>query len=203
MVSWHDATPDGRRGGRRKEGEGRYILVDLINNAIVITARMRRPNSGAVADNGSFCLEDWHCGSTLSGTFQVFTPQGLPIITKVLTANILQIGISRNGLLAYGLTANRPTEDRCKLALDDLKEGVELFAVTPQRAFERIGFDEKSMQLVVKVAKGGEYRYGSDGAIIDEDAADAALLSSTNDTDVILTAEALRKSGSVLLSFRR
>jgi hypothetical protein len=194
-VSWNDATPDGRRGGHREEGEGRYILVDLINNAIVVNARMPRPNNGAVADNGSFCLEDWHFGSTLSGTFHVFTSQGLPIITKVLTANILQSRISRNGLLAYCLTANSPTEDGRKLALYDLKEGVELFAVTPQRAFERIGFDEKSMELVVKVSGGGEYRYGADGALVDEDAADAALLSSTNYTDVILTAEAMLKAG--------
>ncbi|OSN67623.1 hypothetical protein BV349_01617 [Pseudomonas syringae pv. actinidiae] len=195
VLSWNDATPDGRRRGHREEGEGRYILVDLINNAIAVNARMPRPNNGAVADNGSFCLEDWHFGSTLSGTFHVFTSQGLPIITKVLTANILQSGISHNGLLAYCLTANSPTEDGRKLALYDLKEGVELFAVTPQRAFERIGFDEKWMQLVVKVSGGGEYRYGADGALVDEDAADAALLSSTNYTDVILTAEAMLKVG--------
>ncbi|WP_227443691.1 tetratricopeptide repeat protein [Pseudomonas cannabina] len=194
-VSWNDATPDGRRGGHREEGEGRYILVDLINNAIVIDARMPRPNNGAVADNGSFCLEDWHFGSTLSGTFHVFTSQGLPIITKVLTANILQSGISRNGLLAYCLTANSSTEDGRKLTLYELKKGVELFAVTPLRAFERIGFDEKLMQLVVKVSGGGEYRYGADGALVDEDAADVALLSSTNYTDVILTAEAMLRVG--------
>lgn len=163
VLSWNDATPDGRRGGHREEGEGRYILVDLIKNAIVIDGRMARPNNGAVADNGSFCLEDWHFGSTLSGTFHVFTSQGLPIITKALTANILQSGISRNGLLAYCLTANSPTEDGRKLALYDLKGGVELFAVTPQRAFERIGFYEKSMQLVVKVSGGGEYHYGLTG----------------------------------------
>lgn len=88
---------DGRRGGHREEGGGRYILVDLINNAIVINARMRRRGQ--------------------------------------------------------------------------LKE--------------RIGFDEKSMQLVVKVSGGGEYRYKADGALVDYDAADAALLSSTNYTDVI------------------
>ncbi len=193
VLSWNDATPDGRRGGHREEGEGRYILVNLINNAIVVDARMPRPNNGAVADNGSFCLEDWHFGSTLSGTFHVFTSQGLPIITKVLTANILHSGISRNGLLAYCLTANSPTEDGRKLALYDLKQGVQIFAVTPQRAFERIGFDEKLMQLVVKVSGGGEYRYGADGALVDEGAADVALLGSTNYSDVILTAESMLK----------
>lgn len=165
MLSWNDATPDGRRGGHREEGEGRYVLLDVKDNAVVVDGRMPRPNNGAVADNGSFCLEDWHFGSTLSGTFHVFTSQGLPVITKVLTANILQSGISRNGLLAYCLTANSPTEDGRKLALYDLKEGVELFAVTPQRAFERVGFDEKLMQLVVKVSGGGEYRYGANGAL--------------------------------------
>ncbi|MCJ2370767.1 tetratricopeptide repeat protein [Pseudomonas sp. RGM 3321] len=194
-ISWKDSTPDGRRGGHREEGDGRYVLIDVANNAVLVDARMPRPNNGAVADNGSFCLEDWHFGSALSGTFHVFTSQGLPVITKVLSANILQSGISRNGLLAYCLTANSPTEDGRKLALYDLKEGVELFAVTPQRAGEHIGFDEKSRQLVVKVSGGGEYRYGADGALVDEDAADEAMLSSTNYTDVILTAEAMLKVG--------
>ncbi|RVU51117.1 hypothetical protein EOL67_13535 [Pseudomonas syringae pv. syringae] len=95
--------------------------------------------------------------------------------------------------MAYCLTANSPTEDGRKLGLYDLKEGVELFAVTPQRAFERIGFDEKLMQLVVKVSGGGEYRYGADGALVDEGAADVALLGSTNYSDVILTAESMLK----------
>jgi hypothetical protein len=49
---------------------------------------MQRPNNGAVADNGSFCLEDWHLGSSLSGTFGVFDSAGNPIVTKELTANI-------------------------------------------------------------------------------------------------------------------
>ncbi|MBC3362451.1 tetratricopeptide repeat protein [Pseudomonas sp. SWRI154] len=97
--------------------------------------------------------------------------------------------------MAYCLTANSPTENGRKLALYDLKEGVELFVVTPQRAFEHIGFDEKSLQLVVKVSGGGEYRYGPDGALVDEDAADEAMLSSTNYTEVILTAEAMLQAG--------
>ncbi|MCQ3014334.1 hypothetical protein NLO83_01745 [Pseudomonas tremae] len=72
-ISWKDSTPDGRRGGHREEGEGRYVLIDVANNAVLVDARMPRPNNGAVADNGSFCLEDWHFGSALSGTFHVFT----------------------------------------------------------------------------------------------------------------------------------
>lgn len=203
MLSWIDATPDGRRGGHREEGEGRYVLLDVKYNAVVVDGRMPRPNNGVVADNGTFCLEGWHFGSTLSGTFHVFTAQGLPIITKVLTANILQSGISRNGLLAYCLTGNSPTEDGRKLVLFNLKERMELFAMTPQRAFERIGFDEASSQLVVTVAGGGEYRYGADGALVDEGAADAAFLSSSNYTDVILAAEAMLKVGRTAVELER
>lgn len=69
------------------------------------------------------CLEDWHFGSALSGTFHVFSAQGAPIITKELSANILDSGISRSGRLAFCTTANSPTEDDHKLALFDLKEG--------------------------------------------------------------------------------
>lgn len=133
LLSWKDSTPDGSRGGYRDSGEGRYVLVDVENNVVRVDARMPRPNNGSVADNGIFCLEDWHFGSTLSGTFHVFSDQGTPIITKELSANILDSGISRSGRLAFCTTASTPTEDANKLFLFDLKEGRQLFAVTPAR----------------------------------------------------------------------
>lgn len=191
LLSWKDSTPDGSRGGHRDAGEGRYVLVDVEGNAVRVDARMARPNNGAVADNGTFCLEDWHFGSTLSGTFHVFSAQGTPIITKELSANILDSGISRSGRLAFCTTANSPTEDANKLFLFDLKQGRELFAVTPARACERFEFDEAALELVAKVVGGGEYRYGPDGALVDEAAADAALLRSTNYSAVIFTAESM------------
>ncbi|SEN24623.1 hypothetical protein SAMN04487857_11288 [Pseudomonas sp. ok272] len=67
--------------------------------------------------------------------------------------------------------------------------------MTPLRAFDRIGLDEEALQLVVTVAGGGEYRYGADGALVDEDAADIGLLASSNYIAVILTAEAMLKVG--------
>ncbi len=193
LLSWKDSTPDGIRGGSRDAGEGRYVLVDVEGNTVRVDARMARPNNGSVADNGTFCLEDWHFGSTLSGTFHVFNEKGVPIITKELSANILDSGISQSGRLAFCTTANSPTEDAHKLFLFDLKEGRQLFAVTPARACERFGFDETALQLVARVAGGGEYRYGTDGALLDESAADDALLASTNYSDVILTAESMLK----------
>jgi hypothetical protein len=193
VLSWKDSTPDGTRGGCRDSGEGRYVLVDVESNVVRVDARMPRPNNGSVADNGTFCLEDWHFGSTLSATFHVFSAQGTPIITKELSANILDSGISRSGRLAFCTTANSPTEDTHKLFLFDLKEGRQLFAVTPARACERFEFDESAQQLVAKVAGGGEYRYGTDGDLVDEGAGDVALLGSTSYSEVILTAESMLK----------
>lgn len=89
LLSWKDSTPDGSRGGSREAGEGRYVLVDVKGNKVRVDARMARPNNGSVANNGTFCLEDWHFGNTLSGTFHVFSGQGAPIITKELSANIM------------------------------------------------------------------------------------------------------------------
>lgn len=198
LLSWKDSTPDGSRGGSREAGEGRYVLVDVEGNTVRVDARMARPNNGAVADNGTFCLEDWHFGSTLSGTFHVFSAQGAPIITKELSANILDSGISQSGRLAFCTTANSPTDDAHKLFLFDIKEGRQLFAVTPARACERFEFDEANLQLVAKVAGGGEYRYGADGALVDEGAANVALLGSTNYSDVILTAESMLKEKPVV-----
>lgn len=65
--------------------------------------------------------------------------------------------------------------------------------VSQPRGSERFEFDEAALQLVAKVAGGGEYRYGADGALVDEGAADVALLRSTNYSAVIITAESMLK----------
>jgi len=159
---------------------------------VAFQGRTPRPNNGAVADNGSFSFEDWHFGNTLSGTFNVFHADGRPIITKELTANIVESGISRNGRLAFCITANSSTEDGHKLFLFDLSIGLELFSVTPQRfRVDGYTFDGKKIELIAKISGGGEYRYGAAGELIDAGKADDAYLHSTSYDAIILTAQKL------------
>lgn len=200
-VSWRDSTPDGSRGGHRESGEGRYLLVNLSTGAVAAQGSLPRPNQGQVADNGTFSIEDWHFGSNLSGTFHVFSADGTPIVLRTFTANILESGLSKNGKLAYCITANSPTEDAGKLTLFDLTTGHVLFSVRPRRfGADKIEFDEKHCQLVFKVSGGGEYRYGADGTILDEHTADDAFLNSSDYSAVILSAESMLKGDSTLLT---
>lgn len=95
------------------------------------------------------------------------------------------------------MTANSPTEDGRKLTLFDLGTGEPLFSVTPKRSVaDRIELDEKNRQVVIKVTGGGEFRYGTDGAIPDLNYAHDAYLRSTDYCSVILTAESLLKKNS-------
>lgn len=203
-VSWRDQTPDGSRGGHRESGEGRYILVNLSTGAVTAQGSMPRPNQGKVADNGTFSIEDWHFGSSLSGTFHVYSADGSSIISRTFTANILESGLSKNGKLAYCMTANSPTEDAAKLTLFDLDTRQMLFSIRPRRfGADKIEFDEKNRQLVFKVSGGGEYRYGADGVILDENSADNAFLHSTDYSAVILTAEAMLKGDTSTLAIEK
>jgi tetratricopeptide (TPR) repeat protein len=151
---------------------------------------MQRPNNGSVADNGSFSLEDWHFGNTLSGTFNVFDNTGNPIVTKELTANILDSGISSNGKLAYCATANSKTEHSYKIFLFDLESGEELFCVTPRTGgIESYAFDEDRKLLIADVKGVGKFRYDRGGNFVDAENLDKANLNSSDYSRIIRAAE--------------
>lgn len=189
-ISWRDSDPAAGRGGHRESGYGEYVLVDLAGDVVSVHGQMQRPNNGAVADNGSFCLEDWHLGSSLSGTFGVFNSAGNPIVTKELTANIFGSGISKNGRLAYCATANSKTEHGYKVILFDLESGDELFCVTPcTQGLETYIFDEERKYLIADVKGVGKFRYDSTGNFVDANNLDKGNLDSSDYSRIIRGAE--------------
>lgn len=191
-ISWRDSDPAVGRGGHRENGFGEYVLADLAGDVVSVHGKMQRPNNGSVADNGSFSLEDWHFGSTLSGTFSVFDRTGIPIVTKELTANILDSGVSRNGKLAFCATANSKTEHSYKIFLFDLETGEELFAVTPRTGgIETYGFDEDRKLLIADVKGVGKFRYDRNGNFVDAENLDKANLGSSDYSRIIRAAEKL------------
>lgn len=189
-ISWRDSDPAAGRGGHRDSGYGEYVLADMAGDVVPAHGKMQRPNNGSVADNGSFCLEDWHLGSSLSSTFNVFDCSGSPIVTKELTANIFGSGISKNGMLAYCSTANSKTEHGYKVFLFDLDTGEELFCVTPgTQGLETYIFDEEKKLLIADIKGVGKFRYDSAGNFVDANKLDKANLDSSDYSRIIRSAE--------------
>lgn len=189
-ISWRDSDPVAGRGGHRESGYGEYVLADLASDVVSAHGKIQRPNNGSVADNGSFCLEDWHLGSSLSGTFNVCDYAGNPIVTKELTANIFGSGISKNGKLAYCATANSKTEHGYKVILFDLESGEELFCVTPcTQGLENYIFDEERKYLIADVKGVGKFRYDSTGNFVDANNLDKGNLDSSDYSRIIRGAE--------------
>ncbi|MBJ2290576.1 tetratricopeptide repeat protein [Pseudomonas sp. MF5691] len=151
---------------------------------------MPRPNNGHVCDTGVFCLEDWHFGSTLSGTFSVFDPSGSVILAKDLTANILTSGISKHGKYAFCATANSPTEDGNKVFLFDLVNRVAMYSVTPKAGWpDSYEVDEGTGELMAQFKDMGSFRYNVHGGFMDADQLGDANLNSSHYDRIILAAE--------------
>jgi hypothetical protein len=84
---------------------------------------MPRPNDGKVEDNGVFILSDWGSIETLNGTFAAFCPDGTPILSRKLKANLFNNGLSPDGRWAVCQTANAPSDDSGRLFVFDLALG--------------------------------------------------------------------------------
>jgi hypothetical protein len=70
---------------------------------------------GKVEDNGVFILSDWGSIETLNGTFAAFCPDGKPILSRKLKANLFNNGLSPDGRWAVCQTANAPSDDSGRL----------------------------------------------------------------------------------------
>lgn len=105
--------------------KGRYLLID--GDALVIDARMERPQHGKVADDGTFILNDSGDSQDLSGTFHAFRGDGSVILSRYYSANPLNNGLSDNARLAVCQTANSPgSPDSSVLSVFDLVAGAEI-----------------------------------------------------------------------------
>jgi hypothetical protein len=203
-ISWRDSDPGAQRGGHRESGLGEFVLADLAGDVVFVHGKMQRPNNGSIADNGTFSLEDWHFGNTLSGTFSVFDNTGKPIVIKELTANILGSGISRNGKLAYCTTANSKTEHSYKIFLFDLETGEELFCATPRTGgIESYAFDEDRKLLIADVKGVGKFRYDRGGNFVDAENLDKANLNSSDYSRIIRAAEKILNEPDICQSRAR
>lgn len=195
IICWSDSDDQQRRGGHRESGHGRYVLYNATQNKIVLQGKLERPNSGNVANNGSFSIEDWHFGGDLSGTFYVFSAKGKQLIRKKLEANIFNSGISDNGRYAVCQTANAPaSEDGNQLIAFDVEKMIQLFSIHPTTGWaDRYKFIEDKSHFAVVINKIGTFRYDIKGNFIDFAKYDAARLRCDRFEVVLLAAEEILK----------
>lgn len=157
---YHIAVIDGDRkgkGGYRKKGKGRYVL--FTDYKVITTGKLERPNFPAVADNGTFCIQDWMFDTrrhNLQGTFYVFSRRGKRLVKRYFKANLMNSAISSDGKYATVATAASPGEvDSATLEIYKLPRGKKVYS-------EQVGlvtsmtFDNKSGLLNASISAIGD-----------------------------------------------
>ena len=171
------------RVGDREGGKGSYLLYNTIQSEIVTKGELERPNSGAVANNGYFSIEEWgFSGSGLSAVFYVYSPLGEIIIKRIFQANIFNSAISKDGKFAVCQTChNSSGPDGNLLIFFDLTKKGELFSVHPiEQWAEKYDFLEDEQILIVTLKDIGEFRYDKFGTFLDYAAYNSARLACSN-----------------------
>lgn len=196
ILGWSDRDTTSGVSGSRDSGHGRYILFNKTESRIEYQGKLERPNSGHVADNGNFSIEDWHFNSGLSGTFYVFSKSGFVLIEKSFSANLYDNAISKNGLLAICQTANSPTGDEGNLLVGfNIKDGRELFSTHPSTGWATsYKFDEDRNRFGSVFKDLGTFYRDSNGELLDPGAFEKAKLSSGSYVYAIRASEEIVKS---------
>lgn len=196
FLCWSDSDEKNHRGGHRDSGYGRYVLYNATQNTVAAQGRVERPNSGNVADNGNFSIEDWQFGSELSGTFYVFSSAGRELIKKKFQANLYNSAISDSGRFAVCQTANAPTgDDGNRFTAFDVERNVELFSIHPPAGWaDGYTFAEDIPQFGVVINRIGTFFYDIKGNFIDREKFEAARLHCDRYEVVLSAAENIVKS---------
>jgi hypothetical protein len=124
-LIWADRHPASGTGGSREAGHGYWALLGP--TGIIVDGQLERPQEGKVSDTGTVILNDWLFGNELQSRFTAFRPDGTPIISHYLTANVMNNAISEDGRFAICQTANAPgSPDSCRYILFDLEQAREM-----------------------------------------------------------------------------
>lgn len=167
ILAWRDGDGAGR-GGARREGKGRYLLID--QNRVIADGRMERPNDGHVSENGVFVLNDWRFfTSELRGTFYAFRADGTEILRRKFLANLYNCGISPDGRLACCQTCNSSSErDSSVLTLFDLDRAVEIASWPPESGWATgYDFSADGAYVLLTYNQGPPLRYALTGEFVD------------------------------------
>lgn len=193
-LGWRDADPAAGRGGHRSKGHGSYILYDIVRDKVAVAGKLERPNQGAVANDGSFVLHDWHFGDGLQGTFFAFAPDGRVIHQHRFEANLHNGALSADGDWAVCQTNNSDHADGNRFTAFALRRGIELFSVTPHTGWaDGYEFSADGSRFTVVHNDLGKFAYDSSGSFLDEEIYETACLASKRFDIALFAAEALLK----------
>ncbi|BDW82238.1 hypothetical protein MACH24_16760 [Erythrobacter sp. Dej080120_24] len=166
-LVWADRTPDGRRGGNRDSGHGCWLL--LLDDRIVKTGQLERPQEGKVADNGTFILHDWMFGQGLQGRFVAFNSKGQTLIAQQFAANLMSNSLSPDARTAICQTANAPgSDDSCRYMLFDLEAGREIARWEVETGWaEGYEWDREAHRVLICLSDGERAAYDFTGTMVD------------------------------------
>jgi len=117
---------------RLDELDGSAVLVDYLEDRILARLTgLYRPMDAAVADDGTFGVNDANFGNRLSAEVQAFDVKGRKLFGRKYKANVFNLAISKCGRYAVVQTANADNQDGHLLELFDLQAGGPMFSRTP------------------------------------------------------------------------
>lgn len=168
-LIWADRTPDGLRGGNRESGHGSWYL--LLDDRIVSSGKLERPQEGKVADNGTFILHDWMFGQGLHGRFVACDSHGQTLIAQQFSANLMSNGLSPDSRYAICQTANAPgSDDSCRYMLFDLEAGREIARWEVETGWaEGYKWDCDAGRVIICLRDGEQAIYDLAGTMVDRE----------------------------------
>jgi tetratricopeptide (TPR) repeat protein len=175
------------------------VLIDYREDAVVMRLQdLCRPMEGAVADNGTFLLNDANFGDRLSADLQAFDCAGKRVLQRVFEANIYNIGLSRCGQYGAAQTANTSNSDGNLLELYDLRTGSILFSRSPSTGWAddyRFDIDASGTLQALEVSHRelGSFRYTATGTFCDTGAFNTAAMERSAASSRIYAAARIQK----------
>lgn len=198
-LGWSDSDQNAGVGGFREKGNGAYILLE--NDTVLLQGQIPRPNSGKVANSGTFVLNDWMFGSALQGTFWAFNKAGSVIIKEFFSANMHNNGLSPDGRYAVCQCLHSETEDANVVAFFDTERGIMLWKRRPETGCaQTFDFDLAKEILILNYRDLGSFRYSFYGAFLDADAWNEKRIERASAFDLALMARRKIKESAKSLS---
>jgi hypothetical protein len=172
--------------------QGHYLLLDNRNN-IIFRGKIKRPNDGKVANNGTFILNDWlDYSEKTHGIFYAFDKSGNQIIKHSFKSNLFNNGISNDGYYAVCQTVYSKSSDidNCALGFFDLNKNCLLWKVYPELGWANsYYFDQINKILYLNYDNLGKFRYDFSGNFLDDKQAKIARINNSNGYELYYMAE--------------
>lgn len=188
LIGWIDGDLDQGVIGHRKEGNGKFLVIE--NSEILLRGEAERPNNCKIANNGNFIINDWLFSNGLNGIFYAYDKTGKELISNRFSANLKDNCISSDGKFAACTLCNSNSKDGGLLAVFDLEKGVLIKRIYPEDdagTLLEISSDERT--ITFNYGKFGQFRYSFNGMFLDKEKWYQAHLERGSAFDLLYIAE--------------